>query len=596
MAPLSVTELQRFFGELKRRKVYRVAIAYAAAAFVVIEAADLVLPAFESSDSAYRMIVMLALLGFPIALILAWVFELTPSGLRVTPAHDNDTAPRPIRKRVLFLEISLVIVISAGVLGLSWHLFSSGDPRPEFGDRSLAVLPFESSGPDKSTGFTDGIHDDLLTRLSSVADLSVIARSSVNRYRNADKPITEIASELGVRWILEGRVQQVENQLRVSVRLIDPNPGVQTWADSYLYDLSAANLFAAQSEIAHQIAQALETQLTPLEEREVTRKPTDNLEAYSLFVEARTLLQQREEPQMRQALRLFTQATEIDPDFALAWVGVADSLYELVDYGFQAPDNAVAAALEAANHALMLNPENPEAYVSLGIIHYLQQDGIVALNLLDKAVQLRPGYADAFSKVSWVAQLLGRKDLAIESAERAMELDPLAIEPLVNFAMTRLIEGDAELALSALRQDSELLQDWPTLQFYEGVVLYHMQRYSEAIDLLSGLDIPWAGQGPLATQAVAHARSGQETEARLLIQELKAREAHPFLIALAYASLGDDDEAFNAIESIESWTTDADWPILASRYLYPDVLAGLRSDPRYDRMLRRLDRAWGLVN
>ena len=591
-----VEELQRFLSELKRRKVYRVAVAYAAAAFVVVQVADLVLPAFESSDSTYRMIVILALLGFPIALILAWIFELTPSGLRVTPAFDNDKAPRSIKRHLLFLEISLVILISAGVLGLSWYLFSSDGTRPEFGDRSLAVLPFESAGQDKSAGFTDGVHDDLLTRLSNVRDLNVIARSSVDRYRNADKPVAEIASELGVRWILEGRVQQVENQLRVSVGLIDPKSGIQAWADSYIYDLSAANLFAVQSEITHQIAQALETQLTPLEERGVSRKPTDNLKAYSLFVEARTLLEQREEPQMRRALQLFREATEIDPDFALAWVGVADSLYELVDYGFEVPDNSVAAAMEAAKRALKLDPENPEAYVSLGIIHHLQQDGIVALRHLDNAVQLRPGYAEAYSKISWVAQLLGRKELAIESAERAMELDPLAVEPRVNFAMTRLINDDAQLALNTLRQGRELLQDWPTLRFYEGVILYHMQRYSEAIGLLSGLDIPWAGQGPLATEAVAHSGIGEKTETQSIIQDLEAREAHPFLIALAYASLGDKDKAFREIESIESWTTDADWPILASRYLFPKALAELRADPRYDRMLRRLDRSWGLVN
>jgi len=147
-----------------------------------------------------------------------------------------------------------------------------------------------------------------------------------------------------------------------------------------------------------------------------------------------------------------------------------------------------------------------------------------------------------------------------------------------------------------LRQSAELLQDWSTLRFYEGVVLYHTQQYSEAIDILSGLDIPWTGQGPLSIQAVSHAGNGETTKAQSIIQDLEARKAHPFLVALAYAGLGDSDSAFREIDSIESWTTDADWPILASRYLFPEALAELRADPRYDRMLRRLDRAWGLVN
>jgi TolB-like protein len=596
MTLLSTENLQRFLGELKRRKVYRVAVAYAAAAFVLVQVADLVLPAFENSDATYRMIVIVTLLGFPVALVLAWIFEVTPSGVRVTPAADRGQAPRSIKRHVLFLEIFVVILVTAGVAGLSWHLLGTGVSKPEFGDRSLAVLPFVSADPDRSAGITDGIHDDLLTRLSNIHGLNVIARSSVERYRNSDKPIDEIAAELGVRWMLEGRVQEVENQLRVSVRLIDPGTGMQAWADSYLYDFSAVELFAVQSEITHQIATALETELTPLEERSVSRTPTENLEAYSLVVEARTLLEQREEPQMRHALQLFQKASELDPDFSLAWVGIADALYELVDYGFDPPEPAVDTAMEAARRALRLDPENPEAYVSLGIIHHLQQDGITALRHLETAVELRPGYAEALSKISWVAQLLGRKELAIETAGRAMELDPFAVEPRVNFAMTRLLDNDPQLALDSLQQGADLLQDWPTLRFYEGVILYHLQRYPEALDLLSGLDIPWAGQGPLATEAVARAGMGETDETRSIIDELKAREAHPFLLALAYASIDDNDRAFEEIESIESWSTDADWPILAARYLFPDALAELRADPRYDRMLRRLDRAWGLVN
>ena len=299
---------------------------------------------------------------------------------------------------------------------------------------------------------------------------------------------------------------------------------------------------------------------------------------------------------MRRALQLFREASELDPGFALAWVGIADALYELVDYGFEPPEPSVEIAMEAAQRALRLDPENPEAYVSLGIIHHLQQDGIIALRHLETAVQLRPSYAEALSKISWVAQLLGRKKLAIETAERAMELDPFAVEPRVNFAMTRLIDGNAQLALDGLQQDAELLPDWPTLRFYEGVILYHLQRYPEALVLLSGLDIPWTGHGPLATESMARANMGEVDKTRSIIRELEAREAHPFLLALAYASIGENDRAFEEIESIESWTTDADWPILAARYLFPDVLAELRADPRYDRMLRRLDRAWSLVN
>lgn len=298
---------------------------------------------------------------------------------------------------------------------------------------------------------------------------------------------------------------------------------------------------------------------------------------------------------MRQALALFRQATEVDPKFALAWVGVADSLYELVDYGFNVPDDAVDQAMQAAELALQLDPENPEAFVSLGIILHLRQDGLGAIRRLEQAIELRPSYAEGFSKISWVGQILGRPRLAIEAAEKAIELDPLAVEPRVNFAMTRLFDGDAQSALSMLKSESELLQEWPTTRFYEGVVLYHMGRHAEAIEVLNSLSVAWAGEGPLATRALAYAASGDLQMATSILSQLKESDTHAFLLGLVHASLGDSEKAFAEFTKIDNWTTDADWSILSARYLFPEILDPLRADPRYDRMLRQIDHAWGMV-
>ena len=589
-------KLNLLLDELRRRKVYRVAAAYAAFAFIVVQVADLLLPAFDSAAWVYRMIVILALIGFPVAIVLAWIFEWTPAGVRVTSAaHDSEQKETHVPRLRTSLELLVAVLAIGGAIGASWYLAGPGSMSTRIVDRSIAVLPFVSMNPDQAGSFNDGIHDDLSTRFSGIQGLNVIARSSVERYRQSDKSSTEIAAELGVRWVLEGTVQRTGDQVRVSASLVDPGSGLQAWADSYVYDLSAEKLFFVQSEIAHMIAEALQTRLTPQEERIVRATPTRDLQAFGLVVEAETLLEAREEAQMRRALSLFEQALELDSDFSLAWVGVANALYELVDYGFAMPDDAVDRAMRAAEHAIRLDPENPEALVAAGIIHHLELDGLEAMRRLEHAIELRPSYADAFSKVSWVAQILGRPQLAAQSAEKALALNPLAVEPRANFALTRLMRGEYELALSALRPDNNLIQDWPTNRFYEGVVLYHMGRYSEAIDILNGLSIPWAGFGPEATLALATAATGDEETASRMLTELENAKAHPFLTGLVHASLGDSEAAFAAIDSIDNWTADADWPVLAARYLFPTVLDPLRSDPRYDRMLRSIDRAWGLV-
>lgn len=589
-------EVERLLQELRRRKVYRVAAGYAAFAFIVVQVADLVLPAFDLSGQVYRWVVILLMLGFPVVVILAWVFELTPNGLRVTrSAVEEEGIQGQSSKRQVAVEFLVAIVAIGGAVAASWYLAGARITAPVVSDRSIAVLPFISANADEQGAFSIGIHDDLLTRLSGIHGLSVIARSSVDRYRGTNKTSSEIAMELGVRWILEGNVQHVGEQVRVSASLIDPVPGVQAWGDSYLYDLSAANLFAIQAEITQKIADALHTQLTPKEKQNVSARPTENLDAYRLVVEARTLLAQREEPQMRRALALFRRATELDPAFALAWVGVADSLYELVDYGFEMPKDSVEQGMRAAERALQLDPENPEALVSFGIIQFLRQDGLESLRYLEQAIALRPSYAEAFSKVSWVAQILGRPGLAAESAQTSIELDPLAIEPRVNFAFTRLVQGEGQLALATLQTDSDLVQDWPTSRFYEGVVLHHLGRHEDAIGVLEGLSIPWAGHGPMATEALAYIAAGKVDAATSLLSEMEDTGAHPFLIGLVHAGLGNPATAFRWFESVESWSTEADWPILAARYLFPAVLDSLRLDPRYDRMLRAIDREWGLV-
>ncbi|MDX1555525.1 MAG: hypothetical protein R3212_05815 [Xanthomonadales bacterium] len=592
--PVLLTEWQRFFRELKRRKVYRVAAGYAAVAFVVVQVVDLMMPAFALSTSTYRWVVILALLGFPVAVLLAWVFEITPEGVRVTQSDGAPGSVQPGRRR-LTLEVAVMTILVVALGSLSWYLAGRLGPASSIEGRSLAVLPFESIGEESSPSIVDGIHDDLLTRLSNIGSLRVIAASSVLQYRNSDKSGPQIASELGVALLVEGGVQRLGDQVKVNVKLVDPHTATQIWAEGFVYELTAGNLFSIQAEIVQQIAQALDARLTAQEQGSVEAMPTQDLEAYRLVVEGTTLLRARQEPEMREALARFREAADLDPDFAMAWVGVANALYELVDYGFDMPADSVNQALSAAATAHELDPDLPEALVALGIIDYLRQDGPAALRRLERAIELRPNYAEAFSKISWVGQILGKPDMAYEAAVEAVALDPQAVESRANLALLTLIRGDGEAALSILRPQETKLQAWPTIRFYEGVVLHHLGHYQDATERLRGLDIPWAGAGPSATQALSLVDSGEISGAEQILDQMHADDAHPFLQGLVLAGLGDDEGAFAAFESVEDWTTDADWPILSLRYLFPGTLEKLREDPRYDRMLRKIDQAWGLV-
>lgn len=594
----STGSLRRFFRELKRRKVYNVAVGYAAGAFVVIQVADLVFPALGIPPWVYRLVVIVSLVGFPIALALAWAYELTDEGDVVAEAEaaaESGTADNKSR-RFPGWGVALLMGISVSVSAMTGYFLLSrlDTSAPQPSSHSIAVLPFKPIGQTSPSPFMDGMHDDLLTRLSLLKKFMVIARTTMDRYQGSDKPTVQIARELNVDWVLEGGIQQIDQRVKVNVRLVNPETGTQAWSESYQQELSAENLFGIQADITRRIAQALEAHLSPHDSKAVASQPTDNLAAYGLVVEARTLLAQRGEAGMRRALTLFRRAVELDPGFAQAWLGIAESIYELIAYGFGLPDAAIDEAEMAVDRAIELAPERPEARVIQGLLSLLRYQGQEAIRYIEQAMRMQPDNADANSKISWVGQILGRPDLAFEGARHAVRIDPLALEPRVNLALGHLIRHEPEQALVVIRENRDLLPEWSSLNFYEGVILYHLGRYDEAIDLLDGLSIAWAGAGPLATAAVAHAAAGREQAARNILQTLNRRDAHPFLVGLVHLALNEDEAGLQAFELAEDWQIGADWSILAARYLFPKLLGPARSDPRFRDLLRRIDRTWGL--
>lgn len=557
----------RFLIELKRRKVYQVAAVYLAAAFVGLEALDLLVPETTLPGWAPQLFIALAVLGFPIALVLAWAFDLTPDGVRRAGAADIDVAgavhPAPDPPR--------------------------GPVRTPH-ERSIAVLPFETLGAEKATAFTDAVHGDVLTRLSSVSELHVISRTSVLSYRRTEKPLPAIASELNVRWVLGGEVQEIAGQVQVHARLVDAGEDRQVWAERYRRQLTAENLFDIQSEITKRITGSLEARLTSRERREVERAPTGDLEAYRRYAQGRGMLDQRTEDGMRRAAEYFRRAIEQDPDYALAWMGLGDALTLLQDYGHEDPETVLPEAESAIDRALALEPTLAEAHASLGLLHTTRRNGPGARRELERAIALRPGYAEAYNWLAWLSVLIGDRQTLLDSATRAVELDPLSPEALTNLTWAHLANGDAEAALRTVHRERALQSAWSSGPFCEAIVLYHLRRYDEAKAILEDLESGWAPSASPATLALAHIGAGEIERGREVLTALEGAE-HRFAAGLVHAALGHEERALEYFMTVDDW---AYWPSMAVHHYYPDVLGPLRVDPRWQDVVRSVDRSWKL--
>ena len=347
-----------FFGEVRRRKVYRVAAAYIIAAGGIIQLASAAFPAWELPSWTLRVLIVSLLMGFPVALMLAWAFDITADGIEVTP--DGATSKGHARRNMIVLIVS-GLILSAGA---GWFLL----PRVAAHkiDRSIAVLPFQNLSDEKENAyFADGVQDDLLTNLSKIGDLKVISRTSVMPYRASQSNARDIGKALGVGTILEGSVRRVGNRVRVNVQLINAENDQHIWAEDY--DRELTDVFAIQSDLAQKIAGELRAKLSPTEKAQIERKPTENSEAYLAFVEGHDLLTRpdRLRADTEKAEQLFERATRLDPNFskafaALAWV--EDWMY----HSFDPTPARKAKAQATAEEALRLEPDLPEAHLALG--------------------------------------------------------------------------------------------------------------------------------------------------------------------------------------------------------------------------------------
>src|SRR5437867_5128476 len=423
-----------FFEEVKRRKVYRVAVAYVIAAGGIIQLGSAAFPAWELPSWALRLVIVLLLIGFPIALILAWAFDVTPQGIRATP---NVAVPRTNRRRnIIMLAVTGVIVSVIAGFFLLPRISSARKI-----DKSIAVLPFENLSDEKENAyFADGVQDDVLTNLSKISDLRVISRTSVMQYRGRPTNLREIGKALGVSNILEGSVRRSGNRVRINVQLIDANTDEHVWANDY--DRDVTDVFAIQSDLAREIANALQAKLSPAEKSQMTRKPTENGEAYLAFVQAHDLSCAYEDPaKLKQSEQLYQRAVELDPNFALAQARYSQLESWLVHDGDRSPERRNKAR-SLAERALQLQPDLPEAHLALGFSYYYgDNDYDAALREFEIARRGLPNESEVYLALGAIQRRQGKWAESTAKLEKSATLNPKDTWPLqqltFNYAMQR---------------------------------------------------------------------------------------------------------------------------------------------------------------
>src|SRR5881398_2388962 len=457
-----MSEKPSFFSELKRRNVYKVAVAYAIVGWLLVQVATQVFPFLEIPNWVVRLVIALVVIGFPIALVIAWAFEATPEGIKrteVAVAMPVSAATR--RKKHAWIY---VVVIAAAISVALFFLgrYTAGNKSVasvpnELPAKSIAVLPFDNLSRDPDNAyFAEGVQEEILTRLAKVADLKVISRTSTQRFKSAPSDLREIAKQLGVMNIVEGSVQKARDQVRVNVQLINAMTDAHLWADTY--DRKLIDIFSVESEIAKTIADTLQAKLTGAEKQMMVSQPTTDTAAYELYHKGRSLWGKRTGDNIPKAIAFYEQAIARDPSYALAYAGLSSAYILAPFYTGADRHEANSKAKEAALKALGLDPNLAEAHLALGkVLFFSEIDLAGAMREYKRAIELKPNDADAHH---WYGNdtlsALGQFEEAIAEGKRSVELDPLSIVINVDLGVTFYYAHRYDDAARQLRKTLEI--------------------------------------------------------------------------------------------------------------------------------------------
>ncbi|MFV8225493.1 hypothetical protein [Christiangramia aquimixticola] len=455
----------------------------------------------------------------------------------------------------------------------------------------IAVLPFESIGMQDVSTLTQAIHSDILIKLSALAGLHVISRTSVLQYKEANDSVPEIAERLKVNWMVAGEVIEMTGTIKINVRLINAEEDRQVWAETYLRKLNVDNIFKIQEEITSKITDSLKLKLDAGEKEKIGKSPANNLEAYCLCAQARWHFDQRTENGIRTAINLFKKSLELDPAYALAYVGLADSIILLQDYGYVSyNDKMMNEARTAALKAKELEPDLAETYATLGLLWGDKGRVDKTIKDLKKAIKKRPSYSDAYNWLGWSYNITGEPDLALVNSTKAVELNPLSPEAISNLSLAHLINGNFKTSIRQARQIQVLNAEWTTSYFYEAVGLYHIEKYEEAKPLLEELKVGWAGNGVDNLKALIHFQLNEMDQLNNLVQNFKEIKDH-FGLALIYAAKNQPDSALSELGKIKKWDY---WSSIAIFSLFKKELSVITGSQEFSAIKQQAKRYWGV--
>ena len=588
-----------FFGELKRRHVYKVAVAYAVVGWLLVQVATQVFPFLEIPTWVVRLVIVLVAIGFPVALVIAWAFELTPEGIKrtedVDPFDSRSGQVLPagsgLRKRTWIYVAVVGAAFSIGLffIGRFTARNSSSASPSELPAKSIAVLPFESLSEEKGNAyFAEGIQDEIITRLAKVADLKVISRTSTQRFKSTPSDLREIARQLGVMNILEGSVQKSNDQVRVNVQLINAMTDAHLWAE--IYDRKLTDIFAVESDIAKTIAETLQVKLTGSEKTAMSKKPTENPEAHELYLKGRFFWNKRTATDLRKSIDYFNQAIEKDPGYAPAYAALAQSWKLLPAFNGGAPNDCFPQAEAAARKALALDDTSSIAHAALASLKGLNGfDYPGAIIEYERTLQLNPNDATARQ---WFANdtlaNIGQNERELAELKRALELDPLSLVISSNLGWAYIHLGRLDEAIVQLRKTVEM----------DGAFYYARYTLAQALEL-KGL-IPEAtaeyqktiaitdDAAPLGLLGHLYAARGRKDEAQKILQQLRERREQRYIpayyLALVYLGLGDRNQALDWLE--QSYRERDGFNIGPIRI--DPLLTPLHGDPRFEALAEKI--------
>jgi TolB-like protein/Tfp pilus assembly protein PilF len=464
------------FAELKRRNVYKVAVAYAIVAWLLIQAASILFPTFEAPAWVMKVVVSAIILGFPVALVFAWAFEITPEGIkRAEDVSPEQSITKHTGRKLIWLTVILAVIAvgllafqlmrpkSATIAGTSITPTTASATIPE---KSIAVLPFENLSDDKQNAFfTDGVQDEILTDLAKIADLKVISRTSVMQYKSGlARNLRKIGEELGVAHVVEGSVQRAANKIRVNAQLIDARNDAHLWAQTYDRDL--ADVFAIQSEIAKAIADQLQAKLSPNEKKAIEQPPTTDLAAFDLYSRAKSLLltagfSATADPDRRKAIELLDEAVKRDPSFFDAYCQLAyahEQLYSVL--GLDHTPARLALAEAAVQAATRLRPDAGETHLARAqYLYYGRRDYAGALAELESVRRSLPNDPRIFELTGYILRRRGDQEEGLCNLQRAVELDPRNFSTLQQIAISYQLLGRYAEAIAALDRALSIVPD-----------------------------------------------------------------------------------------------------------------------------------------